>query len=65
MEGGKSLSSMRINAKIRGLLGLYAMRDVRLGEVLVEIPYKSALLVGDSLSTPVFDDFSNVPGSDG
>ncbi len=33
--------------------------------MLVKIPYKSALLVGNLLSTLVFDDFSNVPGSNG
>ncbi len=41
------------------------MRDIRQDEVLVEIPYKSALLVVDLLSALVFDNFSNVPGSNG
>ncbi len=50
MKGDKWWSSVRINANVQGLCGLYATRDVGSGEVLVEIPYKSALLVGNLLS---------------
>ncbi len=59
------MSLVQINADVRGLCGLYATRDIRLGEVLVEIPYESALLVGNLLSAPVFDDFSDVMRSSG
>eukprot|EP00581_Thalassiosira_minuscula_P008936 CAMPEP_0183707122 /NCGR_PEP_ID=MMETSP0737-20130205/3770_1 /TAXON_ID=385413 /ORGANISM="Thalassiosira miniscula, Strain CCMP1093" /LENGTH=1065 /DNA_ID=CAMNT_0025934703 /DNA_START=20 /DNA_END=3217 /DNA_ORIENTATION=+ len=61
---GASLSSVKIDANSQGLRGLYATKDIRSREVLVEIPYEAALLVGDSLSELIFDDFDNVTGSD-
>lgn len=50
-------SSVKIDTNAQGLRGLYATRDIRKGEDLVEIPYEAALLVGDSLSPPMYDDF--------
>lgn len=47
-----------------GLRGLYATSDVRRGELLVEVSYSAALLVGDTLNQAVYDDFSSIPGSD-
>jgi len=62
--GGKSSfhSSVKVDTK-SGLRGLYATKDINKGEIIVEIPYNAALLVGDTLSTPIMDDFDDIPGS--
>ena len=63
-DGGRQPSvKIEIDTK-NGLRGLYAKSDVRKGELLVEVSYNSALLVGDTLNQPVYDDFSSIPESD-
>ncbi|KAL7551741.1 hypothetical protein ACHAWF_014928 [Thalassiosira exigua] len=49
----------------RGLRGLYAARDLRSGEIVVEIPYDAAVLTGDTLRPVARDDFSEAEGSEG
>ena len=64
--GGKSStfsSSVKVDTK-SGLRGLYATKNINKGEIIVEIPYNAALLVGDTLSTPIMDDFDDIPGSE-
>jgi len=57
-------SSVKIdNNSQTGLRGLYATKDINKGEIIVEVPYNAALLVGDSLSCPIFDTFDEVEGS--
>jgi len=57
-------SSVKIdNNRQTGLRGLYATKDINKGEIIVEVPYNAALLVGDSLSSPIFDKFEEVEGS--
>jgi len=57
-------SSVKIdNNSQTGLRGLYATKDINKGKIIVEVPYNAALLVGDSLSAPVFDTFDEVEGS--
>mmetsp|Transcript_14271 Transcript_14271/g.30792 ORF Transcript_14271/g.30792 Transcript_14271/m.30792 type:complete len:500 (-) Transcript_14271:371-1870(-) len=63
MEGGLS-SSVKIDDNGAGLRGLYATNDIRKGGTVVEIPYDYALQVGDSLWGTVYDDFTDIPGSD-
>lgn len=46
---GSFSSSVKVDTSDVGLRGLYATRDVRKGEILLEIPYGAALLVGDWL----------------
>eukprot|EP00578_Thalassiosira_sp_NH16_P022768 CAMPEP_0181099468 /NCGR_PEP_ID=MMETSP1071-20121207/12675_1 /TAXON_ID=35127 /ORGANISM="Thalassiosira sp., Strain NH16" /LENGTH=1067 /DNA_ID=CAMNT_0023182131 /DNA_START=67 /DNA_END=3270 /DNA_ORIENTATION=+ len=63
MEG--SSSAVKIESNSQGLRGLYAKKAMRSGDVIVEIPYNAALLVGDTLRETIYDDFDDVPGSDG
>lgn len=41
-------SLVEIDTNNQDLRGLYATRDIRSGQIIVDIPYSSALLVGDS-----------------
>lgn len=45
MDG--TLSSVKVETNSQGLRGLYAKKDLRSGEIIVEIPYDAALLVGE------------------
>eukprot|EP00571_Detonula_confervacea_P004338 CAMPEP_0172320844 /NCGR_PEP_ID=MMETSP1058-20130122/41591_1 /TAXON_ID=83371 /ORGANISM="Detonula confervacea, Strain CCMP 353" /LENGTH=1076 /DNA_ID=CAMNT_0013036199 /DNA_START=99 /DNA_END=3329 /DNA_ORIENTATION=+ len=62
-EGGRP-SLVNIETNSQGLRGLFANKDIKSGEIIVEVPYDAALLVGDSMWATIFDDFDDVPGSD-
>ena len=63
--GGSFSSSVKVDSDARtGLRGLFATKDIKSGEIIVEIPYNAALLVGDTLNTPIFDTFEEVTGSE-
>ena len=63
--GGSFSSSVKVDSDARtGLRGLFATKDIKSGEIIVEIPYNAALLVGDTLNAPVFDTFDEVTGSE-
>ncbi|KAL3806738.1 hypothetical protein ACHAXA_000378 [Cyclostephanos tholiformis] len=58
-------SSVTVNTNSQGLRGLYAKNDIMAGQIIVEVPYNSALLVGDTAWVRKDDDFDDILGSDG
>ncbi|KAL3811634.1 hypothetical protein ACHAXA_001391, partial [Cyclostephanos tholiformis] len=57
-------SSVTVNTNSQGLRGLYAKNDIMAGQIIVEVPYNSALLVGDTAWVRKDDDFDDILGSD-
>ena len=58
-------SSVIVNTNSQGLRGLYAKNDIRTGQIIVEVPYNSALLIGDTTWARKVDDFDDVLECDG
>ncbi|KAL7540232.1 hypothetical protein ACHAXR_009958 [Thalassiosira sp. AJA248-18] len=62
MEG--SSSHVKIDSNNQGLRGMYATKDIKRGQIVIEIPFDAALMTGDTLWSTIYDDFDDVPGSD-
>ena len=53
-------SLVAVDTNNQGLRGLYATKDIKSGQIIVAIPYSSALLVGDSTwARKILDDCSS------
>lgn len=66
LEDGRGFSSsVTVDTNSQGLRGLYAKNDIMSGRIIVEVPYNSALLVGDTTWVNEVDDFGDVRGSNG
>jgi hypothetical protein len=58
-------SSVIVNTNSQGLRGLYVKNDIKTGQIIVKVPYNSALLIGDTTWVRKVDDFDDVFGGDG
>ena len=66
LEDGRGFSSsVTVDTNSQGLRGLYAKNYIKSGQIIVEVPYNSALLVGDTTWINEVDDVGDVLGSDG
>jgi hypothetical protein len=66
LEDGRGFSSsVTVDTNSQGLRGLYAKNYIKSGQIIVKVPYNSALLVGDTTWINEVDDVGDVLGSDG